>query len=54
MTANRESELTTGGVRLHLAFELGWNAFARNHFQLLRRAGWREPPGDPPDTARRS
>ena len=54
MTANRASELTRSEVCLHLAFELGWNAFARNHFQVHRRAGPRQRPGDPPDTDRRS
>ena len=50
MTANRASELTTRGVRLHLAFELGWNAwqlaFTIGHGQpaRLRSVAARDPP----------
>jgi len=33
---------------------LRWIACERKHFQVLRRAGPRQRPGDPPDTDRRS
>jgi len=51
MTANRESKLITSGVRLHLAFELGWNAwqlaFTIGHGQpaRLRSVAARDLPG---------